>query len=399
MSKKQIVIVGGGFAGLRVARKLSRSFKLEVTLISDSTTFRYSPALYRSATGFRMRESVIPLNRIVSKYPNLTLIRQKATKIDRKNRTITVENGKTFRYDYCVLNLGVVTSYFGIPGLEEYSFSIKSPEGLLKLKTHLHKTLNDKGQPDANYVVIGGGPTGVELSAALAKYLKYICRKHKVKKHAIRLELIEAAPRLLPVLSEKASYTALKRLKKLKVKVMLNTAVKAETPQTLRLPDRSIPTRTVIWTAGVTNNPFFKNNPDQFEFNERGKVIVDDFMQVDKHTFVIGDNAATKYGGLAQIAIWDANYTAKAIKRLAKNKKIKKYKQRRPISVVPAGETWSVLQYRKIVISGRFPALLRSIADLIGYSDVMGYKEAISIWRRRTETEEICQKCSSHLKD
>lgn len=398
MSKTEVVIVGGGFAGLRVARKLSKSYKVNVTLITDSTTFRYSPALYRSATGFRMRESVIPIAKIVSSYPNLTLIREKAVKIDRSKRKITVESGKSFKYDAAVLCLGVVTSYFNIPGLEEYSFNIKSPEGLLKLKTHLHKTLSDRGVPDANYVVVGGGPTGVELSAALAKYLKHICKKHKIKKHAINLELVEAAPRLLPMLNEKASDKTLKRLRKMHVKTLLNTAVKAETPETLKLPERTIHTKTVIWTAGVTNNPFFKENADQFTFNERGKVVVDNHLQIDPYTFVIGDNAATKYGGLALVAIWDANYTAKTIKRLAKNKKPKKYRQKKPVSVVPAGETWSVLQYRGIVMSGRLPSLLRALADLVGYSDIMGVKKAFAVWKRRTETEEICQKCSSSLK-
>ncbi len=399
-SKKHVVIVGGGFGGLRVAKLLSKhSRKVEVTLITDSTTFRYSPALYRSSTGFRMRESIIPIVQITRKYPNLTVVTQKAKKIDRKDKTITTENNKIFKYDIAVLSLGVVTSYFGIPGLEEHSFSIKTPESLQKLKTHLHKTLSDTGEPDANYVVVGAGATGVELSAALARYLKYICKKHKVKKHSIKLELIEASPRVLPVLSEKASFKTAKRLTKLRVKLMLGEAVKAETSTSLKLTDRSIPSHTVIWTAGVTNSPFFKENSTQFELNERGKVVVDDHMQVDNHTYVIGDNAGTKYGGLALVAIWDANFVSKQIIRQIKTKKLQTYRQRKPISVVPAGEDWSVLQYRNFVLTGKIPAILRTMADFIGYKEIMGVSQAFSIWSKRNLQEESCKTCKVALKD
>lgn len=400
MTKKHILILGGGFAGLRVARLLTKQTRhVEVTLITESTTFRYSPALYRSATGFKLRESIIPLSQITKNYPNFKIIHQKVEKIDRSSKSVTTADGKLHKYDYVVVCLGVVTSYFGIPGLEQFSFSIKTPDGLQKLKTHLHKTLNDTGEPDANYVVVGGGSTGVELSAALGKYLKYIANRHKVKKHSIKLELVEAAPRLLPALKESASYLTERRLHKLGVKLMLGEAVKAETATTLKLADRSIPTHTVIWTAGVTNNPFFKQNQSEFTINERGKVVVNDFLQVDDFTYVIGDNAATKYSGLAQVAIWDANYTARQILRQIKGRHLLPYHQTKPASVVPAGETWSILQYGSWVFSGKIPALIRSIADLIGYTDVMGPKQAFAIWRRKSESEETCKVCSVALKD
>lgn len=399
-SKKQVVIVGGGFGGLRVARLLSKHWgRVEITLITDSTTFRYSPALYRSSTGFRMRESIIPIAKITRRYSNLTVVTQKAEKIDREAKSITTDDGKVFKYDIAVLALGVVTSYFDIPGLEEHSFGIKSPESLHKLKTHLHKTLSDTGKPDINYVVVGAGPTGVELSAALARYLKYICKKHKIKNHSIKLELVEAAPRVLPVLAEKASYKTAKRLTKLRVKLMLGEVVKAETSKSLKFADRSIPSRTVIWTAGVTNNPFYKQNSSEFELNDRGKVVVNDHMQVDGHTYVIGDNAATKYGGLALVAVWDANFVAKQIIRQVRGKQPLLYKQKKPISIVPVGEDWSVLQYNKLVLTGKIPAILRSLADLIGYKDIMGINQALAIWSKRNLQEENCRTCKVALID
>ena len=397
--KARVLIIGGGFAGLRATRLLRKKWrKIDVTLVTDSTTFRYCPALYRSATGFRMRESVIPISQITRNYLNLNLVHQKVKFIDRAKKTVTLADGKELEYDYIIIAVGVVTSYFNIPGLEENSFSIKSPEGLQKLKTHLHKTLNDTGAPDTNYVVVGGGPTGVELSAALGTYLRDICKKHKTKKHAIHLELVEGAPRVLPVLNEKASKLTAKHLRKLGVKLILGDTVKGETSDSLTLADRTIPSHTVIWTAGVTNNPFFKENSSQFELNERGKVVVNEHLQVDDHTFVIGDNAATSYSGLAQTAVRDANYTAKSISLLIKNKNLKTYHQKKPISIVPAGKRWSVLQYNNFVIGGYIPNILRELADLIGYSDIMGVKQAFSVWLRRNTSEETCKKCSLNLK-
>lgn len=391
---KKIVIVGGGFAGLRVARILSKHVnKFEVTLISDSTTFRYSPTLYRSATGFRRSESIISLKYIVGDYPNLNLVHDRAEKIDRSKKIIITQHGKQIHYDIAVLNLGVVTSYFGIPGLEQYSFNIKTPEGLKKLKDHLHDTLMRDHEPDANYVIVGGGPTGVELSAAMSTYLKRIVRKHKTKKRAIHLELVEASPKVLPVMGPQVSKKTAKRLRKLKIKLLLGEAVKAETEETLKLADRSIPTKTVVWTAGVTNNPFFKNNPDQFELNERGKVVVNENMMIDEHVFVLGDNAGTKYGGLAQTAIRDANYAANAILTLQKGRKLKTYNQKRPISVVPVGKCWSVLQYKDFTMTGKIPNMLRSFADLVGYTDVMGLKKAMVIWLNQNKAEEDCDIC------
>lgn len=395
MQKKKLVIIGGGFAGLRLARLLRNNRRLEIVLINDSTTFRYCPALYRSATGFAMKESVISISKIIKSYPNVTFIQKKAKKIDRQKKIITTDDSQEISYDIAVIAVGMVTSYFGIDGLKKYSFNIKTPEGLKKLKNHLHSTLSKDGEPDKNYIVVGGGATGVELSAALATYLKKTFKKHKTRKRAVHLELVEASPKLLPVLNPKASKAVEKRLRKLKIKLSLGKVVKGETADNLMLENKSIPSKTVIWTAGVTNSPFFKENSSQFQLNERGKVVVNDYMQVDEHVYVIGDNAATKYSGLAQTAIHDATYLSKQILLDLKNKPKKPYAAKTPISIIPAGENWSVLQYKGMVLSGKIPAILRSVADLMGYTDIMGLKSAYKTWSKRSKHEEQCPVCKS----
>src|SRR5690606_33998582 len=113
--------------------------------------------------------------------------------------TLKIKGGQTFHYDILILSLGTVPNYFGIPGMEEYSFSIKSLHETEKLKSHLHRHLVDKNTHDANYIIIGGGPTGVELAGALPGYIKYLRKQHGIKtKRKVHVDLVEAAPRLMP---------------------------------------------------------------------------------------------------------------------------------------------------------------------------------------------------------
>lgn len=388
-----VVIVGGGFAGVKVARELSDEGGVHVTLISDQDDFRYSPALYRTATGHANRESSIPISSLFTRAENVTFKRAKVVGIDRQKRTLKLQGGEQVNYDYCVLALGVVTSYFGVPGLEEYSFSIKSAKEVMQLKHHLHQQLVGDATTDENYVIVGAGATGVELACALGQYLRRIRKAHKTHHGKVTIEVIEAAPRVLPVMSERASRLALQRLRKLRVKVMLNSHVKAETGKSLNVDGRSIPTRTVIWTAGVTNNPFYKDNQKQFDLNEKGKVVVDEFLRVDKHCFVIGDNAAVPRSGLALSAIRNARYTADAIMRELEGKRLKPATYPESAMVVPLGSNQAVLQWKKLVFAGALGGALRVTADLIGYSDILGWKRAIVIWLRRDDYEEVCPVC------
>ncbi len=393
--KMHLVIVGGGFGGIKLARELSGIDGIQMTLISDQLNFRYSPALYRTATGHRNKESSVPLKTLVSDIPNLHLIHARAFKIDRAKQVIVTGGGTKYEYDFAVLALGVVTSYFGIDGLEEYSFGIKSAEEVDRLRAHLHQQLVDSQSPEKNYLVVGGGPTGVELASALRYYLTRMARRHNINKSKVNIELIEAADRVLPMSSKKASRITKRRLQRLGVKVQTNCRVMKETEGSLVAGTRSIPTHTVIWTAGVTNNPFYKANDKQFRFDDRGKVIVDGYLRVDEHTFVIGDNAATPYSGLALTAIHNANYVAKYLKSIAHDKTITAYHPFRPISAVPVGARWSVVQWGNLTFGGFFASLVRLFADLIGYMDIMGLRRALKLWSRRYEYEDTCPHCKA----
>ncbi len=204
---ERVLIVGGGFAGVKAALELADDPHFAVTILSDDTDLRYYPTLYHTATGGQRANSSIPLSRIFEDKP-VAIIQGKVVTLDRKTKTITTENGLAYNYDALVIGLGVVTNYFGIPGLADYAYSIKSQAEVARFKAHLHKQLTDEHHPDPHYVIVGAGPTGIELSGALPAYLKQIIKNHGLPARRLHIDLIEAAPRLLPRLPKETSRTA-----------------------------------------------------------------------------------------------------------------------------------------------------------------------------------------------
>ncbi len=395
---KHVVIVGGGFGGIAVARRLAKRRDLMVTVISDLTTFRYYPALFRLAVGFSRRQGLIPLKSIIKEGPRLQIVHAEIKDINPDTKVISTSKNLHFKFDYAVLALGVTTSYFGIHGLEDFSYSIKSPDKLRAFHNHLHEMVTSKNDHESNYVIVGGGPTGVELAASLGEYLKTVARRHHIKLHKVRLEIIEAAPRLLPAFDPKASEMAAKRLKKLGIKILTGSKVQGETKKSLMVDGRSLPTHTVVWTAGVTNNEFYRKHSSIFTFSKRGKVIVDRHLQARPDLYVIGDNAETSHSGLAEVAIAHAKYASKDIIRQSRGLPRLGYHEHQPTYVVPVGTRFAIMQSGHFVMGGWIASKIRDVADLIGYADIMGWRQAWKTSRKREQQEEnSCRICKAAL--
>jgi NADH dehydrogenase len=380
-----ITIVGGGFGGIKAALELSKDRRNHVTLITDKPDFQYYPALYSSATGHSHLESWVPLGTIFAD-DDVQVHIDRIESIDKKAKTLSGKSGMTYNFDVCIFAIGTVTTYFGIKGLDTYAYGIKSAEEIKRLKQHLYTDIAENHSLDKHYVVVGGGPTGVELSAALGSYLKRLCKRYNVEESHISVDLIEAAPRILPRMHEKTSKKVHKRLEKLGVNVQAGKKVEAASADDLIVSGESINSRTVIWTSGVMNHPFFKENG--FTLSQNGRVTVDEYMQTDKDIYVIGDNADTPYTGLAQTALHDALYVAHSIKRRHDNKTVKKYKAVKPPVVVPVGERWAVFEWHWLRVYGWISAILRRAADFIGYSDMLPIGQALGVWRASTVIED-----------
>ncbi len=395
-TKHNILIVGGGFAGVKAALELSEHDAVAVTLISSQSDFRYYPTFYHTATGGLKSQSSIPLDKIL--HERVRRVQATAERLDRAKKTIQTTDGKTYSYDTLVLALGTVTNYFGIEGLAQYSYSIKSIEEINRFKDHLHSQLASEHKPDLHYVIVGAGPTGIELAGALPDYLRRIMSNHNIKHRAVHVELVEAAPRLLPRSNKGTSRAVRRRLRTLGVHVNLKQTVKGQDDDELFINDKSLKSQTVIWTAGVAINPFYKAN--DFTPNERGKITVDDHLMAEPDIYVLGDNAATPYSGLAQTALIDAEFLSAHIQRKlnakdAKNDEpLRAYKPKLPITVMPVGANWAAVEWGTWHFSGKLGWILRSAADLIGYKDLQPWWKATEQWLTEFGHQEECVTCT-----
>lgn len=380
----KVTIVGGGFAGVKTALELAKDPAVQITVITDRPDFQYYPSLYSSATGHSHLESWVPLGEIFAGHPNIKVRLDRIVGIDAKKKLLVGATEATYDYQTLVIAVGVVTTYFGIPGLDQYAYGIKSAEEIRRLKQRIYTDLEQGGKLDKNYVVIGGGPTGVELAAALGTYLERLCQYHGIKRRTAKIRLIEAAPRLLPRSHPKTSVRVRRRLERLGVEVQVDTKVEKATAEQVIAGGRPIESHTVIWTSGVTNSPLFAAHPDIFQLAKNGKVEVDKYMRASKDIYVIGDNAATPYSGLAQTALHDAKYIARNLLRHKRGHDLEPYKAVQPASVVPVGRGWAAFEWRKLRLYGWPAAILRRAADFIGYSDILPLGQAIRPWHAAT---------------
>lgn len=387
----KLVIVGGGFAGVRLALALANNSGFDIKLISSQSYFEYHAALYRSATGRSPLEVAIPLKDFFKYAKNIEVVKDEIAGLDAKDKTITGKSGSNWSYDRLVLALGNVTQYFGIKGLKEYSYGVKTVHEALELKRNLHEDiLNNRS--DLNYVVVGAGATGVELSAELVAYLRSTRRKHNVNR-AFSVKLIEAGPHVLPSLPRDFSKPIQKRLTKLGVKLYTDSPVQSETADDITIPNGNIKTHTVVWTAGVANNPFFARYPKVFKVGKMGRVVVDRYMQAAPDIFVVGDSADTQYSGMAQTALHDAAFLAKNLKRLSRGQPMTPYKPQRPIYAIPVGPNWTAVLWGKTKIYGWFGWVLRRLADLRLYLTFLPLNKALTTWRYGMVLEETCPIC------
>lgn len=382
-------IVGGGFGGVKTALELAKDKSNQITLITDKPDFQYYPALYGAATGRSHLESWVPLAKIFASKKNVTVIIDTITEIHPIENRLDSVSGTSYHYETCVLALGTVTTFFGIEGLDQYAFGIKSADEIARLKQHIFSSLTEGENVDKRYVVVGAGPTGVELAAALGWYLRHVSRKLRIKNSNVHIDLVEASPRVLPRMSEQASAMVAKRLKRLGVNVLTDKKVESADANSVTVSGDAMASHTVIWTSGVANHPFYKVNSDHFTLAPNGRVEVDTELSAGyENVYVIGDNAATPYTGLAQTALHDAIFVADVITKKATDQTPAAYSAVMPPVVVPVGARWAIVEWRGMRVGGWIGALIRRAADFIGYSDILPIGTALGVWRAGREKNE-----------
>ena len=369
----KIVIIGGGFAGVQVAKQLVRQHaQAVITLVSDREYLTYYPSLYSLVTDGTQSSVALPLDTLL--HESVHFMKGAFTSVDQSKQIVTIMQGEretTLPYDYLVMALGSQANYFNIPGLEERSLSFKSVDAALILKSHFETTFAKSKNLDKeslaarlHVLIVGGGPSGIELASTLKNYLKCRAKAHGIDPSFVTIDLIEAGPRLLPTMSEKVSMIAEKRLRTLGINIFTNRSLQAENGTEVDLGDMEVKTNTVIWTAGTSINSLYPGI-EGVTLTERKRVTVTEYLALpnDNHVFIAGDGAATRYSGLAQTAIHNGNYIGKTIARMIKQKPLIPYQPHEPVFVIPVGKQWGIFSYKNIVLKGYFIGILRTIID------------------------------------
>jgi len=299
--RPHIVVLGAGFGGLTFCQKFALP-DARITLVDRTNHHLFQPLLYQVATaGLSAPEIAQPIRSILSEKENVSVLMDAVKDIKLKERQVVLEK-KTLDYDYLVIGLGGVTSYFGHPEWEEHAPGLKSLDDALRIRREVLLAFEraenepDKAEHDRllTVVVVGGGPTGVELAGAFAELANHVLRddfRHCDPTEA-RVVLIEAAPRLLLQFPPELGENARVKLVEMGVEVRLNTKVKNITHGVVELEGGRIETENIIWAAGVGASPLSKQLGVELDRGGRIKVLPDCSVPGHPEVFAIGDIAS-----------------------------------------------------------------------------------------------------------
>lgn len=298
----KVVIVGAGFAGLKLARKLNNKLGFEVLLVDRFNYHQFQPLFYQVATAALDASNIsFPLRKAFQKSRNVRIRVEELQRVDTQNNRIVTATEEV-SYDILVLALGADTNFFGNPNITSNAFPMKSTVEALQIRHRLVQNFEDallskdplQLQKLMNIVIVGGGPTGVEVAGALAEMKRYVLPKDypELDFKKMNIYLLEGGPRTLATMSEKSSEDSCRYLDRLGVTVMKNTLVKDFDGEQVFLGDgKTIPTNTVIWAAGVKGNV-----PQGIDSS---LVVRGNRIRVDRHSKVEGFDNVYALGDLA----------------------------------------------------------------------------------------------------
>jgi NADH:ubiquinone reductase (H+-translocating) len=369
--KKRVVIAGCGFAGLTLAKKLKNG-GFQVVILDKHNYHQFPPLFYQVASaGLEASSILFPLRRIFQNYKDYHIRKAEVKSVDTLNSILTTTAG-IVKYDFLVLAHGATNSYFGSVQMQQYSKAMKTIAEVLDLRNSLlmnfENALTAETEAERemllNIVIIGGGPSGVEIAGALAEMNRYVLPKDFPEFKDIRADiyLIEANDRVLSLMSHKSSEKAKEFLQKSGVKVLTATKATGCDEKTVFLDKgKEINTGMIIWTAGIKGNLIAGLNPDCFAKN--GRIRVDRYNKVAGHDniFALGDISfmtEEKYPGghpqVAQVAIQQAKLLSDNLKNIMNGKPLKKFIYRDLGTMATIGKNLAVVELPHFQFQGIF---------------------------------------------
>ena len=381
----RIVIIGGGFAGLSLIKGLKNK-EVQVVLIDKNNFHQFQPLLYQVATSGLEPDSIaFPYRKQISRYKNVIFRMAEVDEIDVSTKTVKTNKGSLI-YDYLVLATGTTTNFFGMKNVEKHGLGMKNIRDSLNIRHQMLQNLeqaaitcNDK-ERDAltNFVIVGGGPAGVEMAGALAEFCKYILPKDypEYPSSLMKIYLVEGSEKLIASMSDKASFKTLKYLKDINVEVLLNEIVVDYDGEIVKTKSgKQLLARNLIWTAGVKGQ--LPEGIDENYLVVGNRLKVNQYLQVTalQNVFAIGDIAAviTKqtpkgHPQVAQPAIQQGKIVAINILKSISKKPLKPFLYKDKGSLATVGKRRAVADIGKFKFAGYFAWLLWSLVHLMSIS-------------------------------
>jgi NADH dehydrogenase len=326
-----VAVVGGGFAGINAALELGK-LPVDVTIIDRRNHHTFQPLLYQVALAVLSPAQIAqPIRTIVSKFPNVEVLMDEVTGIDASARSLSLASGAVYNYDYLVLGTGATHSYFGHDDWAQFAPGLKSIEDATEIRRRVllafelaeRHQLEHGWHPPLDFVIIGGGPTGVELAGAVSDIARLYMKSdfRHIDPAKARVLLIEGSPRVLATFPEDLSAKAQKQLEEIGVEVWTNKHVTEVGAGYVKVSDQRINAVVILWAAGVAASPLGRMLGDEHaDFDKRGAVIVDQQLNPKglPEVFVCGDLAHFEQDGkpvpgVAQPAMQMGRHAAKII--------------------------------------------------------------------------------------
>jgi NADH dehydrogenase len=387
----RVVIVGGGFGGLKAALALGRSGRAQVTLLDKRNHHLFQPLLYQVATAsLNPSDIAVPIRQVLARYRTVSVRMETALTVDLAGKAVVTDGGR-HPYDYLILAAGASHSYFGHPEWEEFAPGLKTVEQALEIRRRV-LTAFEQAEKEADaaaqarlltFVVIGGGPTGVEMAGALAELAQAIVANdfRNLKAGMLRVILLQGGERVLPQFAPSLSAKAKAALERKRVEVRLDKLAKEITPAGVRLDDGFIPSANVIWAAGVKPAPL--NKTLGLTLDREGRLPVGPDLSLPGHpeVFAIGDQAhfETPKGplpGLAPVAMQQGVHAARLIlgEIAGKPRRPFKYLDKGTMAVI--GRNFAVTDFHGLRIGGYFAWMMWLFVHILY---LVGFRNRIAV--------------------
>lgn len=384
--RRKIIIIGGGFGGLTVAKSLKNS-KHDILLIDKTNHHLFQPLLYQVATAaLSPADIAAPIREILNKQKNVKVIMGEVTDINLDLKKVYMSN-LTFDYDYLIIAVGSRHSYFGNDEWEKYAPGLKTINDALYIREKMllsfekAELLSDKKEIEKllTFVIVGGGPTGVELAGAISEIAKRTMLKdfRNINPANTKIILVEASDRILPAFDPDLSMKAKHSLEKLGVKILLDSKVKLINEHGVQINSDFIETYNVLWAAGNKVQPLVEKlnhafKADRVQKDKSGRVIVEKDCSIKNYpdVFVIGDAAlfidnGRPLPGIAPVAIQQGKYVANIIKKNISKEQREPFKYFDKGIMATVGKVRAVAQIWKIKVNGLLAWLIWSFVHIL----------------------------------